>query len=58
MARDAQLLFKQSTIALATSLIVEIVVKQRTLTQEDVGVDLKEYLLGVALQIIMVSMLL
>ncbi len=58
MAKDVAIAAKKTTIAIAASLIGEAVVTQHGLTQEDVDLDLKEYLLGTALQLIIVSMML
>jgi hypothetical protein len=58
MAKEAAITAKKATITIAASLIGEAVIKQHGLTQEDVDADMKEYLLGTALQLIIVSMML
>lgn len=58
MSQEAGLFAKNTGVALTAALLGEALLKQHTLTQEDVDLELKEYALQTAVQLIILSILL
>ena len=58
LSRGAGAAAKHTSVAVAAALLGEVVLKQHALTQEEVDLELKEYVLQTAMQLIIISLLL